>query len=196
MKTLILVVAVIFSVSATAQKQVVLSGAGGGSAGGVSRVELGDTSLSIRATISGTSASIRAALVDSSGGIRSYIATREAAIRADFPSGVSPVTMSTLTDGATVTWNYSTAGAEAKVTLGGNRSLSITNLPAGEVVYLSLEVIQDGSGSRTLNLPASTKVVNGGAGAITLTTTPSSIDIITFRWNGTTLFATYGTNFN
>jgi hypothetical protein len=104
--------------------------------------------------------------------------------------------LSTLTDGATVTWDYATQGTEAKVTLAGNRTLSITNLPAGKVVYLTLEVIQDATGSRTLTLPASTKVIGGGAGAVTLTTTGSATDIITFRWNGTTLFANLGTNYN
>jgi hypothetical protein len=105
-------------------------------------------------------------------------------------------TLTTLTDGATVTWDYSTDGTEAKVTLAGNRTLSITNLPSGKVVYLTLEVIQDATGSRTLTLPASTKVIDGGAGAVTLTTTGSATDIITFRWNGTTLFANLGPNYN
>jgi hypothetical protein len=104
--------------------------------------------------------------------------------------------LSTLTDGATVTWDYATQGTEAKVTLAGNRTLSITNLPAGEVVYLTLEVIQDATGSRTLTLPASTKVIGGGAGAVTLTTTGGATDLLTFRWNGTTLFANLGTNYN
>jgi hypothetical protein len=110
--------------------------------------------------------------------------------------GASLPTLSTLTDGATITWDYSTQGTEAKVTLAGNRTLSITNLPAGEVVYLTLEVIQDATGSRTLTLPASTKVIGGGAGAVTLTTTGGATDLLTFRWNGTTLFANIGTNYN
>jgi hypothetical protein len=105
-------------------------------------------------------------------------------------------TLTTLTDGGTITWDYSTDGTEAKVTLAGNRTLSITNLPSGKVVYLTLEVIQDATGSRTLTLPASTKVIDGGAGAVTLTTTGSATDIITFRWNGTTLFANMGPNYN
>lgn len=104
--------------------------------------------------------------------------------------------LSTLTDGATVTWDYATQGNEATVTLAGNRALSITNLPAGKVVYLTLEVIQDATGSRTLTLPAATKVISGGVGAVSLTASGSATDIISFRWNGTTLFATIGKNYN
>jgi hypothetical protein len=118
------------------------------------------------------------------------------ALRSAISAASALPTLSTLTDGATVTWDYSTQGTEAKVTLAGNRTLSITNLPAGEVVYLTLEVIQDATGSRTLTLPASTKVIGGGAGAITLTTTGGATDLLTFRWNGTTLFANLGTNYN
>lgn len=109
---------------------------------------------------------------------------------------VNDVTLSTLTDGATITWNYTTQGTEAKVTLAGNRALSITNLPAGKVVYLTLGVTQDATGSRTLTLPAGTKVINGGAGAVTLTAAANATDILSFRWNGTTLFCTIGKNYN
>jgi hypothetical protein len=104
--------------------------------------------------------------------------------------------LSTLTDAATVAWDYSTQGTEAKVTLGGNRTLSISNLPSGRVVYLTLAVIQDATGSRTLTLPSGTKVISGGSGAVTLTTAASATDILSFRWNGTTLFCTYGKNYN
>jgi hypothetical protein len=100
--------------------------------------------------------------------------------------------LSTLTYGATTTWNYATQGTEAKVTLTGNATLSLTNLPSGKVVYLTLEVIQDATGSRTLTLPAGTKVIGG---ALTLTTTGGATDLITLRWNGTTLFANYGKDY-
>lgn len=109
---------------------------------------------------------------------------------------VTPSSLTTLTDGATITWNYLTQTNEAKVTLGGNRALSITNLPSGKVVYMTLGVIQDATGSRTLTLPSGTKVINSGLGAVTLTTTAGATDILSFRWNGTTLFCTYGKNYN
>ena len=85
----------------------------------------------------------------------------------------------TLTDGATITWDYS-AGAEAKVTLGGNRTLAITNLPTGRVVYGVLEVYQDGTGSRSLTLPTP-RTTNGGS----LNSAASSKTMVTFRYDGT-----------
>lgn len=55
--------------------------------------------------------------------------------------------VTTLTDGATITWDWSVA-PNAQVTLGGNRTLSITNAVTGQTAWL--KVIQDGTGSRTL----------------------------------------------
>lgn len=99
----------------------------------------------------------------------------------------------TLTDAATVTLNCNN-GLNAKVTLGGNRTLSITNAVAGN--FITLEVIQDATGSRTITLPAGSKVVNGGAGAITLTTTAGAIDILTAWYDGTNYWWNYGKNYN
>ena len=107
---------------------------------------------------------------------------------------VKDVTLSTLTDATTVAWDYSTQGAEAKVTLGGNRALTLSNLPSGKVVYLTLEIIQDGTGSRTVTSWPTIKWIGGAAP--TLSTTAGAIDLITFRWDGTTLFGNYGKNYN
>lgn len=102
-------------------------------------------------------------------------------------------TFQTLTDGATVTWDMS-LGFNAKVTLGGNRTLAFSNIADGD--YGTLIIIQDGTGSRTLALPASSKVVNGGAGAITLTAAAGSVDIISFVREGSTTYWNYGKNYN
>lgn len=102
-------------------------------------------------------------------------------------------TVQTLTDGATITWDVS-LGQNATVTLGGNRALAISNPVAGE--YYTLKVVQDGTGSRTMSLPATSKVVSGGAGAITLTTTASAIDILTCYYDGTVYYWTYGNTFS
>lgn len=99
----------------------------------------------------------------------------------------------TLTDGATITYSI-TSGYNAKVTLGGNRTLSITNAAAGD--YGTLIVIQDGTGSRTLTLPGSSKVINGGSGAITLTTTASATDVLSWFYDGTNYYWTFGKNYN
>ena len=87
----------------------------------------------------------------------------------------------TLTDGATVTWDASTAPV-CKLTLGGNRTLSApTNGATGQ--FISLLVIQDGTGSRTLTWNSAYEFASDTAP--TLTTTASLGDLFTFRYNGT-----------
>jgi hypothetical protein len=87
----------------------------------------------------------------------------------------------TLTDGATITWDSSMAQV-AKVTLGGNRTLSApTNGATGQ--FISLLVIQDGTGSRTLTWNSAYEFASDTAP--TLTTTASLGDLFTFRYNGT-----------
>ena len=88
---------------------------------------------------------------------------------------------STLTDGATITWNASTQPV-AKVTLGGNRTLSApTNSVAGQ--FIALTVIQDGTGSRTLTFNSAYEFTADTAP--TLTTTASKADLFVFKYNGT-----------
>ena len=87
----------------------------------------------------------------------------------------------TLTDGATVTWDVSSSPV-AKLTLGGNRTLSApTNGATGQ--FVSLLVIQDGTGSRTLTWNAAYEFASDTAP--TLTTTASLGDLFVFRYNGT-----------
>jgi hypothetical protein len=86
----------------------------------------------------------------------------------------------TLTDGATIDWNAQSAPV-AKVTLGGNRTLNApTNGVAGQ--FISLLVIQDGTGSRTLTWNAVFEFTADTAP--TLTTTANYGDLFTFRYNG------------
>jgi hypothetical protein len=81
----------------------------------------------------------------------------------------------TLTDGATINWDMA-AGYNAKVTLGGSRTLATPTNPILGMTY-SLNVIQDGTGSRTMTWPSAFDW--GAAGAPTLTTTASKRDRIT-----------------
>ncbi len=97
-----------------------------------------------------------------------------------------------LTDGATISWDTE-SGMNASVTLTGNRVLSILNPLAG--CFYTIRVSQDSTGSRTLSLPSPSKVVNGGAGAVTLTPTANAIDILTAYYDGTTYYWTYVLNF-
>jgi hypothetical protein len=100
-----------------------------------------------------------------------------------------------LTDGATITWT-AVAGQHqsAKVTLAGNRTLAISGPAAG--MYFTLFVTQDATGSRTLALPSGSKVISGGGGAITLTTTASATDILTAYYDGTNYWWNYGLKYN
>jgi len=87
----------------------------------------------------------------------------------------------TLTDGATVTWDVSTAPV-CKLTLGGNRTLSApTNGATGQ--FISIAVIQDATGSRTLTWNSAYEFTADTAP--TLTTTVSKADLFVFRYNGT-----------
>ena len=90
-------------------------------------------------------------------------------------------TEATLTDGSTVAWDVS-ASPIAKLTLGGNRTLSAPTNAVGSGQYISLLVIQDGTGSRTLTWNAAYKFTADEAP--TLTTTASKGDLFTFRYNG------------
>ena len=87
---------------------------------------------------------------------------------------------STLTDQATVAWDASTQDV-CKVTLGGNRTLAApTNNTTGQ--FISILVIQDGTGSRTLTWNAVFEFASDTAP--TLTTTASLGDVFVFRYNG------------
>ncbi len=86
----------------------------------------------------------------------------------------------TLTDASTVTWNAITQPV-CKVTLGGNRTIG---LASGGVAgaFISILVIQDGTGSRTVSWNAAYEFAEDTAP--TLTTTASKGDLFVFRYNG------------
>jgi len=97
----------------------------------------------------------------------------------------------TLTDGATITWDVGSSPV-AKVTLGGNRTLSApTNGATGQ--FISLAVIQDATGSRTLTWNSVYEFTADTAP--TLTTTASKADLFVFRYNGTVWYE-MGRNLN
>jgi hypothetical protein len=86
----------------------------------------------------------------------------------------------TLTDGSTVSWNALTQPV-CKVTLAGNRTLSsATGGVTGQ--FISILVIQDGTGSRTITWNAAYEFKDDTAP--TLTTTAAKGDIFVFRYNG------------
>ena len=86
----------------------------------------------------------------------------------------------TLTDASTISWDVGTSPV-AKVTLGANRALGAgTNAQTGQ--FVSLLVIQDGTGSRTLSFNAAYEFKDDTAP--TLTTTAAKGDLFVFRYNG------------
>lgn len=91
----------------------------------------------------------------------------------------------TLTDGATITPDFS-VGNNFSVTLGGNRTLANpTNLTAGQsgVIFIT----QDGTGSRTLAYGSSWDFPN--ATAPTLTTTANAVDVLVYTVRSSTSIA-------
>ncbi len=100
------------------------------------------------------------------------------------------MTPQTLTDGATITFNGAN-GFNATVTLGGTgRTLARSNWVAGATYTLVIR--QDGTGSRTITTWPSGILWQNGT-APTLPTTPNSIFIVTFYFNGTNCFGNYST---
>jgi hypothetical protein len=106
----------------------------------------------------------------------------------------------TLTDGATVTWaiasNPASPATLTFTTHGGNRTLNITGPVSGKVYLLKL--IQDGTGGEglTLGTGCTWKVINGGSGAVTLSTGANAVDFLTFYYDGTNCNANLGKNYN
>lgn len=92
----------------------------------------------------------------------------------------------TLTDGATITWDMSVSN-NAKVTLGGDRTLVITNAIVGK--SYTIHIYQDATGGRDITIPVNSKVPIGfGSGAtqtLNLTATALAYDVVTVQYDGT-----------
>ena len=89
-----------------------------------------------------------------------------------------------LSDGATITPDFA-AGQNFSVTLAGNRTLANpTNIVAGQCG--SVVITQDGTGSRTVTWNAIFKWSAGAAPV--LSTAGGAIDIVSFIYDGTSLY--------
>lgn len=96
---------------------------------------------------------------------------------------VDAVAATALTDAATIAWNMATLW-NAAVILGGNRTMGVPTNPKPNMTYV-LEVLQDGTGSRTLSWPSNFDF--GAAGAPVLSTGAGKRDIIfLYCYNSTT----------
>lgn len=98
----------------------------------------------------------------------------------------------TLTSSTGITMNVK-LGQNAKVTLAHNTTLTLSNLENGDEG--NIIVTQDSTGSRTMAISPTPKVINGGGGTITLTSAASSIDILSYTYDGTNLYITKGPNY-
>ena len=153
-----------FTTTASAVNEITITNAATGNRPDIS-VTGGDTNIGLSLTTKGTG----------------LILFNDGAFNAD----------ATLTDGATITWDVGSSPV-AKVTLGGNRALSApTNSVAGQ--FISLTVIQDATGSRTLTFNSAYEFTADTAP--TLTTTASKADIFVFKYNGT-VWMEVGRNLN
>jgi hypothetical protein len=90
------------------------------------------------------------------------------------------------TDGATVTFDLDT-GSIHYVTLGGNRTLALSNAKVGQTFIINLT--QDGGGSRTVTWFTTIRWINGTAP--TLTTTGGKRDTFGFICTGTNTYDGY-----
>lgn len=90
-----------------------------------------------------------------------------------------------LADGATVTWPASAIAVamNATVTLGGDRTLAMTGWTSG--MSGRLKVVQDGTGTRLLALPAGSLEAGG---SLVLSVAPAAIDILNVVYDGTNYF--------
>ena len=98
-----------------------------------------------------------------------------ATVKAQVPFTGSPVGVFVATDGATVTFDLN-SGLRQVVTLGGNRTLALSNDADGMGFTIILK--QDGTGSRTVTWWSGIKWAGGSAP--TLTTTAGKYDVVTF----------------
>jgi hypothetical protein len=100
---------------------------------------------------------------------------------------------------AAITWDVSGTSTNYQATLTGNTTLALTNVRNGD--YGTIILTQDGTGARSLTLgtvngSATThRVVNGGGGSAVLTSNGNAIDILTFTYNGSTMFWTVGNDY-
>ena len=110
------------------------------------------------------------------------------------PAMMKASTLDSQVDAGTVTWAIaSVLNAQATLTFTvhtGNRTLNITNPVVGGNYVLKL--IQDATGGvgLVLGTGCTWKVVNGGAGAVTLTNAPNALDVLTFIYDGTNCLTT------
>lgn len=159
---------------------------GGSVLGGDSGLTYNKTSDVLTAggiNISGQTASCVAVLDSSKNVVSSSITTTELNKLDDLTTPCKTA-WTTDTDGATVTFDLSVTNKH-RVTLGGNRTLALSNPSAGQCFLIKLT--QDGTGSRTVTWFSGITWSDGGT-TPTLTTTASKSDTFMFIQTGTNTY--------
>ena len=111
----------------------------------------------------------------------------------DFQAHSAGFTLQTYTGVVGTTTIDWTAGNKAKFTFGaGNETLAFT--APSKPCSLTLVVIQDSTGGRTITWPSTVKWVGGTAP--TLSTAANAIDIISFFYDGTNYYGVASLNFS
>jgi len=111
----------------------------------------------------------------------------------------SPTSFYSEPSSTAVTWNVSGNSTNYKLTLTANTTLNLSNVRNGD--YGTIILTQDSGGNRTVTLgtvnggSATHKVVNGGAGLVSLTATANAIDILSFTFDGTNIYWNKGLNY-
>ena len=85
-------------------------------------------------------------------------------------------------DGSTITFDMTSSNIHS-VTLGGNRTLAVSNVSTGQSFII---ILKQGGGGQTVTWWSSIRWA--GASAPTLTTTASRWDIFVFIYDGTNYF--------
>jgi len=114
--------------------------------------------------------------------------------------GVTIDPYTAITSSGTFEWNVSGHSTNYEVTLTvDTNQVNLINVRNGD--YGTLIAHQDGSGGRDIDfgdingVVGTHYVVNGGAGAPTLTATSGATDILSFTYNGTAMYWTVGNDY-
>lgn len=105
---------------------------------------------------------------------------------------LTAATLRTITDAANFVYNGNN-GTIQTITLGANRTFTVTNLKVG--VPYTFIVKQDATGGRVLTWGTTVKVAFTGAGVPPISSAASAVDKYSFVSDGTTIFTDYGVTY-
>jgi hypothetical protein len=83
-------------------------------------------------------------------------------------------------------------GENALITLGHNVTITLTNLSNGSEGNI---IVIQGVSNYTLTISPTPYVINTGAGVVTLSSGSGARTILSYTYDGTNLYITYGSNY-